>query len=338
MNKINSKLLSSILCLIWMSNTASAISFPPVPLPAPTYAKQEKKVEQKTIQPQNTNTVTKKETPQAAKVQTTQTTKQTQKKESSQNPYEITLTAEDLPEQKIQSKKITKVDDPLFETDKEELSKIFNAQKKQDKEDLDKLWYATLDRNSAIRFAVQKLSIPPEQLKSHSSIMARSISTLISGAALVPYMLGAGYTTQTLSLAGGQLASRLVEKSAMPKKMPLTDTELIQLSELVENLQNRIIKNYYGYKSSINELKNCRQKMMVEHRNYSNAIEKNDSFYIVVSSALYDEQLLEEVKIKQKIKQYRLELERLAGAEAVSSLNLNAVVYNNQSDEKSDVK
>ena len=329
MNKINSKLLLSILCLIWMSNTASAISFPPVPIPS----KQEKTVEKKTAPAQKTNTITKKETPK-----TTQTAKQTPIKESSSNPYEITLTAEDMPEQKIQRKKITKIDDPLFETDKEELSKIFNAQKKQDKEDLDKLWYATLDRNSAIRFAVQKLSIPPEQLKSHSSIMARSISTLISGAALVPYMLGAGYTTQTLSLAGGQLASRLVEKSAMPKKMPLTDTELIQLSELVENLQNRIIKNYYGYKSSINELKNCRQKMMVEHRNYSNAIEKNDSFYIVVSSALYDEQLLEEVKIKQKIKQYRLELERLAGAEAVSSLNLNAVVYNNQSDEKSDVK
>ena len=30
-----------------MINTASAISFPPVPLPAQTYAKQEKKVEQK---------------------------------------------------------------------------------------------------------------------------------------------------------------------------------------------------------------------------------------------------------------------------------------------------
>lgn len=315
MNKINLKFLSSILCIIWISNTASAISFPPVPIPSPSYAKQEKKVTSKT--PVSQVNTEKKDTP---KTQVSKT-----QKETSSNPYEITLTAEDTPEQKIQGKTITKIDDPLFETDKEELSKIFNAQKKQDKEDLDKLWYATLDRNSAIRFAVQKLSIPPEQLKSHSSIMARSISTLISGAALVPYMLGAGYTTQTLSLAGGQLASRLVEKSAMPKKMPLTDTELIQLSELVENLQNRIIKNYYGYKSSINELKNCRQKMMVEHQNYSDAIEKNDSFYIVVSSALYDEQLLEEVKIKQKIKQYRLELERLAGAEAVSSLNLSLI-------------
>lgn len=312
MKKIYYKTLSLVLLLSWLCNSTFAAVLPPVPAAAPGVQKGGvQKTEIKKSQP-----------------------KTVEKKESS-DPNEITLSKEDIKEPTIKkSKQISKIDDPLFETDKDKLSKMFDAQKKQDKEDLDKLWYATLDRNSAIKFAVQKLSIPPEQLKTHSSIMARTVSTLISGAALVPYMVGAGYSAQTLSLAGGQIASRLVEKTAMPKKMPLTDTELIQLSDLVENLQNRIIKNYYGYKSSINELKNCRQKLMVEHKNYSDAIANNDTFYIVVASALYDDQLLEEVKIKQKIKQYRLELERLAGEEAVAALNLNAVVYNSQSDVK----
>lgn len=251
-----------------------------------------------------------------------------------QSSNEIDLSSEDLPQQKINNKKITRIDDPLFETNKDELNKIFAAQKKNDKADLEKLWAATIDRNNAIKFAVQKLAIPPEQRKKHSSLMARSVSTLISGASLVPYMVGAGYSAETLALAGGQVASRIVEKKAYPKTMPLTDTELIQLSELVENLQNRIIKNYYGYKSSINELKDCRQKLMIEHKNYSDAISSKDNFYIVVSSALYDDQLLEEMKIKQKIKQYRLELERLAGEQAVSGLSLSTVVYNSQSNVK----
>lgn len=311
MKKVRAKILYSIFCIVWLCNTTFAVAMPPVPVPSGNLQK--------------------------GSIQKTQEKAPELKpaiKNQASDPNEIILSKDELPVQKINSKQVTKVDAPLFETDKDQLAKIFDAQKKQDREDLDKLWYSTMDRNSAIKFAVQKLSIPPEQLKTHSSLMARSISTLISGAALVPYMVGAGYSAQTLSLAGGQIASRLVEKTAMPKKMPLTDTELIQLSELVENLQNRVIKNYYGYKSSINELKNCRQKLMVEHKNYSDAIENNDTFYIVVSSALYDDQLLEEIKIKQKIKQYRLELERLAGEEAVAALNLNAVVYNPQPDVK----
>ena len=106
----------------------------------------------------------------------------------------------------------------------------------------------------------------------------------------------------------------------MPKDIPLTDTELIQLAKLIEDLQNKLINNYYDYKSSIEALKVCRQNIILQNKNYSNALKSNNIISIIASSALYDKELLNEMKLKQQIKLSRLELERLAGSETVDKL------------------
>jgi hypothetical protein len=175
---------------------------------------------------------------------------------------------------------------------------------------------------------LQKLSSPAEQRKIHSSMMAKTVSTLINGASMVPFMVGANYGLQSASLASGQIANRLFSKKDMPKTMPLTDTELIQLSDLVEGLQNDLVKSYYDYKSSINSLKECREKLIVEQKNYNIALKQDNRFYMIVSSAVYDDKMLEEIQLKEKVKLNRLKLERLAGHEAVEQLNLSRIVLN----------
>ena len=159
-------------------------------------------------------------------------------------------------------------------------------------------------------------------------MMAKTVSTLINGASMVPFMVGANYGLQSASLASGQIASRLFSKKDMPKTMPLTDTELIQLSDLVEGLQNDLVKSYYDYKSSINSLKECREKLIVEQKNYNIAVKQDNRFYMIVSSAVYDDKMLEEIQLKEKVKLNRLKLERLAGHEAVEQLNLSRIVLN----------
>lgn len=220
------------------------------------------------------------------------------------------------------------LDDKTYENDSEKIQLILKLQKEKDVEDLECLWKATVDRNSAIKFALQKLSTPAEQRKLQSSIMAKAVSTLINGASLVPFMAGANYSLQTASLASGQIANRLITKKDMPKTMPLTDTELIQLSDLVEGLQNELVKSYYDYKSAINSLKECREKMIVEQKNYDMATKDENRFYMIVASAVYDGKLLEEIQLKETVKLNRLRLERLAGHEAVEQLNLSRVVQN----------
>lgn len=133
-------------------------------------------------------------------------------------------------------------------------------------------------------------------------MMAKTVSTLINGASLVPFMVGANFGLQSASMASGQIANRLISKKDMPQSMPLTDTELIQLSDLVEGLQNEVVRSYYDYKSSINSLKDCREKLIVEEKNYNKALKQDNRFYMIVSSAVYDDKMLEQIQLKEQVK------------------------------------
>ncbi|MFA6990143.1 MAG: hypothetical protein WC197_08755 [Candidatus Gastranaerophilaceae bacterium] len=259
--------------------------------------------------------------------------KSTQKSSIPVNSSIETTKADDLESIKAdineKDKQKLKVNEPVKEikgsflnVDQGDMKNAFEIQKKKDIEDIKALWEATVERNSVIKFAVKKLATPPEQRKVHSSIMAKSVSTLISGASLLPGIFGANSLLSTASAASGTLSSRIINMKNLPKGMPLTDTELIQLAGLVEQLQNDIIKNYYDYKSSIEDLKECRSKLMLYNKNYSKALKEKNESNIIVTSAMYDNQVIEEIKLKQKIKLNRLELERLAGNDIVNKLNL----------------
>ena len=83
-----------------------------------------------------------------------------------------------------------------------------------------------------------------------------------------------------------------------------------------------MIKNYYEYKSSIDLLKDCRAKLAVYNKNYQLAVKENNQANILVTKSMYEKQQIEELKLKNKIKTARIELERFAGEEVVNNLNL----------------
>lgn len=229
-----------------------------------------------------------------------------------------------------ESKQTIKISDPVKKFDGKLVNKAkeqqaFRIQKEMDVEDIRTLWGATIERNTVIKFAVKKLSMPPETRRIHSSLMAKSLSGLVGGVAFLPNLLGADGFTSTASSAAGRIISRLIAKKTIPKEVPLTDSELLQLAAIIDELQNRLIKSYYDYKSSIEALKVCRQNIMLQNVNYSNSLKSGDGIAIIASSALYDKELLDELKLKQQIKIHRLELERLAGAKVVDELNLGKI-------------
>ena len=81
----------------------------------------------------------------------------------------------------------------LFVDDTLEAQNIINEQQKADMEDIENLWNATVTNNPMISFCLKKLSIPAEQRRVHSSLLAKSMSAIISGAALLPSFLGMNY-------------------------------------------------------------------------------------------------------------------------------------------------
>ncbi len=239
------------------------------------------------------------------------------------NPNEVNLDLKRESKKRIElNKPVKQLNDELFTSKEDVLKHYLEAQKKLDIEDIKILWESTVQRNPIIKFALKKLSLPAEQRKINSSRMAKTISTLISGACMLPGLLGSDPLTASATSTGGSLAGRVINNKTMPKEMPLTDTELIHLARLVEDLQDRVIKNYYAYKGNLEAYKTVRENVVKHNKAYSGALESENLTQILTSKALYDKAAKTEVEFRQKIKLSRLQLERLAGVEAVNELSL----------------
>ena len=63
--------------------------------------------------------------------------------------------------------------------------------------------------------------------------MAKTLSAIVSGAALAPCLIGADYMVQSGSYAAGRIAQNFLNRKNVPQEIPLTDTELIELAGLV---------------------------------------------------------------------------------------------------------
>ena len=233
---------------------------------------------------------------------------------------------------KPQQVEIPKTDVKLKESivinDKAVMEEIVKRQKEKDLEDIENLWKGTVENNQVIGFALKKLSTPESQRRIHSSLMAKTLSAIVAGSSFLPYAMGSDYMVATGAFAAGRLAQNLINRKNIPQEIPLTDTELIELAGLVENLQDRIINAYYNYKNSLIMLKETRSRQLLYSKNYAKAMDEEDFLEIAISSSLYDNVLIEEFYYMQTAKKYHLELQRLAGKKVVDKLNLYQYNYN----------
>ena len=228
----------------------------------------------------------------------------------------------EIPTQRIYTKQSLLINDEAI------LQELVNLQKEKDLEDIENLWKGTVENNQVIGFALKKLSTPESQRRIHSSLMAKTLSAVVAGASFAPSLVGADYAVQSGAFAAGRLAQNLINRKNMPTEIPLTDTELIELAGLVENLQDKIITAYYNYKSSLSQLKETRQRLLLYNKNYAKALDDEDLLEISISSSLYDNMRVEEFQHMENAKKYHLELQRLAGKKIVDKLNLYQFNYN----------
>ncbi|MBP3924641.1 hypothetical protein J6E39_05305 [bacterium] len=233
----------------------------------------------------------------------------------------VDLGAVDTPKIQIPKTEV-KTKESLVVSDEAIISQLVEMQKQKDMEDIENLWKGTVANDQVIAFALKKLSTPESQRRIHSSLMAKTLSAIVAGSSFVPYAIGSDYMLQTASFAAGRLAQNLINKKNIPQEIPLTDTELIELAGLVENLQDRIINAYYNYKGALTQLKQTRSKLILYNKNYAKALEDEDILEITISSAMYDNMLIDEYYYFQTAEKYHLELQRLAGKKVVDSLNL----------------
>lgn len=234
-----------------------------------------------------------------------------------------------VPKEKIELNKAPKViKGSLLISENQMLDELIQLQKRKDLEDIDNLWKGTVENNKVIGFALKKLATPESQRRIHSSLMAKTLNAVISGSSFAPSFMGADPTVRTGAFAAGRLAQTLLNRKTTPQEIPLTDTELIELSGLVEDLQDKIIDAYYNYKGTLGQIKESRQRLLLYHKNYSKALDSGDILDISISSSLYDSMVLQEYYYMQNAKKYHLELQRLAGKKVVANLSLYQYNFN----------
>ena len=222
----------------------------------------------------------------------------------------------------------TKVTGSLLINDKQMLEELIQLQKDKDLSDIEILWKGTIENNKVIEFALQKLATPESQRRIHSSLMSKTLSALISGASLVPSLVGGNYGIQTASYSAGRLAQSLLNRKNTPQEVPLTDTEIIELAGLVEDLQDTIVATYYNYKNSLTMIKETRERLLLYAKNYDKAQKNGDILDLTISSSQYDNMVIQEYEQVQQAKKYHAELQRLAGKTAVDKLSLYQIDFN----------
>jgi len=239
------------------------------------------------------------------------------------------VSLEKMPKTQIEVDKTPKViKGSLLIAEDQMLDELIKLQKQKDLEDMEKLWKGTVANNKVIEFALKKLATPESQRRIHSSLMAKTLSAVISGTSFAPSFMGANPAIQTGSFAAGRLAQTLLNRKTTPQEIPLTDTELIELAGLVEDLQDKIINAYYNYKGALGQIKDTRSRLLLYHKNYSKALDTGDILDISISSSLYDSMVLQEYYYVQSAKKYHLEMQRLAGKKTVANLNLYQYNFN----------
>jgi len=247
----------------------------------------------------------------------------------------VTLDKSTIEKPTLETGKVdTTIKGSLLVNDSESLTTLIDSQKEHDLKDLERLWQGTVENNQVIEFALKKLATPESQRRIHSSLMAKTLSAIVSGASFVPSLMGANPAIQTSAFSAGRLAQGLLNKKNVPQETPLTDTELIELAGMVEDLQDTLISSYYNYKNTLTQLKATRSKMLLYSRNYNNALYSNDIMEVSISTNLYDSMRLREYELEQSAKKYHIQLQRLAGKKAVDSLDMyqydfDSVLYKN---------
>lgn len=212
----------------------------------------------------------------------------------------------------------------------EQMQAVLDIQKKVNEADLEYLWQATVEKNPVIRFSLEKLAAPVDlQSKQSSKFLSRVLSTAISGGTLASTMLmpgGGGMYQNMGTMAVGNALQNMVSGRQKPTLSSLSDTEQIQLAGLIDDLKKKLISSYQDYKHTLENLAQAHAATVKNNALYSKALASKNDLAVMATGAAYYQSLINETTLRQKAKLSRLDLERLAGADAVSRLELAAHV------------
>ncbi|MDX2085930.1 MAG: hypothetical protein SFZ03_11145 [Candidatus Melainabacteria bacterium] len=209
-----------------------------------------------------------------------------------------------------------------------QVQSLVKVQQALEEQDLNRLWEATVEQNPVIRFSLEKMAIPADLQNKHSSkFLTKTMGLLISGASMGATMLpGGGYYRNMGAIATGDVLRNLMSSKNPEPQQLLSPTEQIQLAGLVDELKAKLVQAYHDYKNTLQSLYAVHTQTMKANTLYAEALKGQNPLVIISTGSAYHKALLDETRLRQKAKLYRIQLERLAGRTAVEGVQLSQYI------------
>lgn len=193
-----------------------------------------------------------------------------------------------------------------------------------DQRNLETLWVGILQHNVTIQYALRQLNMPEEVRRHHKSVMARTMSGLLSGVGMLPYAFGNSASTIGAASVTQNVSSRIESKADKidPKTLP-TDAELVSLSSTVEAVRKDLVDNYFGYKQSLQKIADMdsqRQALAGYEQKSEKTQDWQDNVLSIMQRQVIDRDRLE---ARQKAELSYLRLERLVGSDMMINLSFS---------------
>lgn len=197
-----------------------------------------------------------------------------------------------------------------------EISKLLEIEKPDMLEDVQILWSGAATKSETIKFALYKLS-NPEKDKPDENIVKKIIRPLASFSTLA----GAGFMSPiaaTTALMGGSLLNSMsfTDKDLNYKYSKVNDADMIILIRKVDELQKRMLNEYFDYMTSFDLLKMSNDNLKKRYANFQDSKSENNE-NLLIADAYYRVAIDNKAQLELDFLTKRAALEQLVGSDAL---------------------
>ncbi len=199
-----------------------------------------------------------------------------------------------------------------------EISKLMTIEKEAMLEHVQILWAGAATKSETIKFALYKLANPDAD-KPDETIIKKIIRPLSTASSIAGAGLGNPFAATT-ALFGGHLLNSLSfnDKDLNYKYTKVTDADMIVLITKVDDLQKRVIDEYFDYMTAYNMLKIVEKNIKTREARYNSGV-YNTEEQLLVADAYYRSAVDNKAKLELEFLEHRAALEQLVGFEALSA-------------------
>lgn len=197
-----------------------------------------------------------------------------------------------------------------------EISQLLTIEKEEALEHVKILWAGAALRSETIKFALYKLSNPDAD-KPDDSIVKKIIRPLSTASSIAGSGLGDPFSA-TAALVSGHFLNSLSynDKDLNYKYTKVTDADMIVLITKVDNMQKKVLDQYYDYMTSFNLLKMVDENLKKRKEKYDSGIYQTKE-QLLVADAYYRSAIDNKAKIELEFLENRATLEQLVGMDAL---------------------